>query len=506
MIGTRVERVVSSDRRHSVARVRGLYLRALGLVFVLAFASLLPQLSALLGPEGLSPAAELLGYVLQVLPGPERYLRLPTLLWWLGAEEGALRGVGFAGLGCGVLLAANVAPRWALGGAWACYLSLTTVGGVFLGYQWDVLLLEAALVSLPLTPGHLWPPGVSPAPLPGALLLPRLLLFRLMLMSGVVKLASGDPTWRDFTALQYHYWTQPLPNPVAWFVHLLPAGLQRASTAVTLIIEIGAPFLLFGPRRARLVAAALLAALQLAIFATGNYGFFNLLTLVLCLSALDDGVLGRWRFGGPPPAVPAPPRRHPRASAAALVLFAVAYAFLGFSLDAQRLLSRPLPGALGTLLDDLAGLRSINTYGLFAVMTTGRHEILIEGSADGRTWKEYRLPYRPGRVDESPRFVAPHQPRLDWQMWFAALSICQRNPWLLRLQELLLRGGPAVQRLFEEDPFPDAPPRFVRTRLFDYRFTDWGTWRATGDWWTREELGPYCPPLTIETGQLRAVP
>ncbi|MCY1080387.1 lipase maturation factor family protein [Archangium lansingense] len=506
MIGTRVALVVSSEVRHSVARARGLYLRALGLVFVLAFASLLPQVSALLGPEGLSPAAELLGYVRQVLPSPERYLRLPTLLWWFGAGEGALHGVGWVGLGCGVLLVANVAPRWALVGAWACYLSLTTVGGVFLSFQWDVLLLEAALVSLPLTPGHLWPPRVSLAPLPGAILLPRLLLFRLMLMSGVVKLASGDPTWRDFTALQYHYWTQPLPNPLAWFIHLLPAGLQRASTAATFVIELVFPFLLLGPRRVRLFSAAMLAALQLVILATGNYGFFNFLSLVLCLSALDDGVLVRWRLGGPLSAAPEPPRRHPRWRAAALVLFAVAYAFLGFSLDLQRLLSRPLPGALGTLLDDLAGFRSINTYGLFAVMTTQRHEILIEGSADGQTWKEYLLPYRPGRVDEAPPIVAPHQPRLDWQLWFAALSTCQRNPWLLRLQELLLRGGSDVRRLFAEDPFPDAPPRFVRTRLFDYHFTDWDTWRATGAWWTREELGPYCPLLTLENGQLRAVP
>jgi hypothetical protein len=199
-----VDLVPSSDARFSVARVRWLYLRALGLVFVLAFASLLPQLPSLLGPQGLSPASVLLEYVGQVLPAPERYSRVPTLLWWLGAGEGALRGVGFAGLACGLLLAANVAPRWALIGAWACYLSLTTVGDVFLGYQWDVLLLETALVSLPLAPGHLLPPGVSPEPPRGAILLPRLLLFRLMVMSGVVKLASGDPTWRDLTALQYH--------------------------------------------------------------------------------------------------------------------------------------------------------------------------------------------------------------------------------------------------------------------------------------------------------------
>jgi hypothetical protein len=483
-----------------------LYLRALGLVFVLAFGSLLPQLPSLLGPQGLSPVSALLEYAREVLPAPARYLQLPTLLWGFGAGEGALHGVALAGLGCGGLLLANVAPRWALLGAWGCYLSLTSVGDVFLGYQWDVLLLETALVSLPLAPGHLLPPGTSVAPPRGAILLPRLLLFRLMFMSGVVKLASGDSTWRDFTALQYHYWTQPLPNPIAWFIHLLPPVLQRASVGGMLVIELVCPFLLFAPRRARLTATALLAALQLGILVTGNYGFFNFLTLVLCLSALDDGVLARWRTGGPSCDALVPPRRFPRLGTGALVLFATAYAVLGLSQDLQRVTGRPLPGPLGEVRESLSGFRSINTYGLFAVMTTERQEILLEGSADGHTWKEYLLPYRPGRVDEAPPFVAPHQPRLDWQMWFASLSTCRANPWLLRLQEQLLRGEPTVSRRFAENPFPDAPPRFVRTRLFDYRFTDWDTRRATGHWWTRTEVGPYCPPLTLANGQLRVVP
>lgn len=502
----RVDVVPSSDARRSISRVRGLYLRALGLVFVLAFASLLPQLSALFGSRGLSPASELLDTVRQVLPGPERFLRLPSLLWWLGAGEGALRGVGLVGLVCGVLLVANVAPRLALAGAWVCYLSLVTVGGVFLGYQWDVLLLETALVSLPLTPGHLLPSRISSAPPRGAILLPRLLLFRLMVMSGAVKLASGDPTWRNLTALEYHYWSQPLPNPIAWFAHLLPPVLQRTSAGVMLFIELAVPFLLFGPRRGRLAAAALLALLQLGILATGNYGFFNFLTLALCLSALDDGVFSRWRSGGPLLAPPAPAHPRFRWRTVALVLFAGAYAVLGLSLDVQRLTQRPLPGGLDRVEGAIAGFLSINTYGLFAVMTTGRQEIVLEGSADGQTWKEYLLRYRPGRVDEAPRFVAPHQPRLDWQMWFASLSTCRDNPWLLRLQAALLQGDATVLGLLRENPFPDAPPRFVRTRLFDYRFTDWETWRATGDWWTREEVGPYCPPLMLENGQLRAAP
>ncbi|MDY7230492.1 lipase maturation factor family protein [Hyalangium rubrum] len=487
--------------RRSLARVRWVYLRGLGLVFCLAFASLLPQLSGLLGPEGLEPAAGWLEWG-RVELGAERFLRVPTLLWLFGASSLALQGVCVAGLVCGGLLVANVAPRWALVGAWACYLSLTSLGGSFLSFQWDVLLLEVALVSLPLAPGHLRPPGSVEEPRRGAMLLVRLLLARLMFMSGVVKLVSGDATWRNLTALEFHYWTQPLPNAFAYFVHQLPAALQRASVAGMLAIELGAPLFLFAPRPFRLAAGAALALLQVGILATGNYGFFNLLSLVLCLSALDDGVLARWRVFQRLTTVPAPPPRHPRARAVAFVGFAAVYALLGLSLDVERGAKVTPPAPVSWTLDQIAGLRSVNTYGLFAVMTTERREILIEGSDDGQTWREYLLKWRPGSVDEMPRFVAPHQPRLDWQMWFAALSVCENNPWLLRLQQKLLEGAPGVRGFFREGSFPASPPRYVRTRLFDYHFTDFAQWRATGDWWTRRELGLYCPPLTLSQGRL----
>ncbi|WP_224364676.1 lipase maturation factor family protein [Hyalangium versicolor] len=495
---------LSSGEGRGLARVRWLYLRGLGLIFCLAFASLLPQLSGLMGPDGLEPAAAWLDWARAQL-GPERFLRLPTLLWLFGASNGALWGLGLAGLACGALLVANVAPRWALVGAWACYLSLTIVGGDFLSFQWDVLLLEAALVSLPLAPGHLFPRRSVPEPRRGALLLVCFLLLRLMVMSGLVKLFSGDPTWRNLTALEFHYWTQPLPNVIAYFVDHLPAGLHRASVAVMLVIELLAPFLLFGPRRVRLVGAGALVALQVGIITTGNYGFFNLLTIVLCLSALDDGVLMRWRiFQRLSPELP-PMGRHPRVWAAAFVGFAAVYAVLGLSSDVERLSGASLPAPVRWTLRQLAGLRSINTYGLFAVMTTERREIVLEGSTDGQTWREYLLHWRPGLVDQAPRFVAPHQPRLDWQMWFASLSRCADNPWLLQLQQKLLQGDPTVRGFFREDPFPETPPRFVRTLFFDYRFTDLATWRTTGAYWTRNELGPYCPPLTLEAGQLRRV-
>ena len=487
-----------------LARVRWLYLRGLGLVFCLAFASLLPQLSGLMGPEGLEPAARWLEWARTEL-GPERYLRVPTLLWLFGAGNGGLWAVGLVGLACGALLMADVAPRWSLLGAWACYLSVTTVSGVFLSYQWDVLLLEAAFISLPLAPGHLRPSTHVVEPRRGAILLVRFLLFRLMVMSGVVKLASGDPAWHNLTALEFHYWTQPLPNPLAYFVWQLPAVLHRASAAVMFVIELVVPFLLFGPRRIRLVAVAAIAALQVGILATGNYGFFNLLSIVLCISALDDEVLARWRIFQRLSPEPRPQLARWSRRNGFFFGFAAVYVVLSLSQDVNRVIRTPLPRPVQWAMGQVSSLRSINTYGLFAVMTTERREIVLEGSADGQTWREYLLRWRPGPVDEAPRFVAPHQPRLDWQMWFASLSRCSDNPWLIRLQSQLLQGAPAARGFFREDPFPGTPPRFVRTRFFDYRFTDLSEWRATGAYWKRSELGPYCPPLTLEGGQLRRV-
>lgn len=490
----------SPGGRGGFARVRWLYLRGLGLVFCIAFVSLLPQLRGLLGPDGLSPAAELLTLGRAGL-GPERYWRLPTLLWVFGTSAAALWGVGLAGLLCGALLVVNVAPRWALVGAWACYLSLCTVGGDFLSFQWDALLLEASLVSLPLTPGHLLPPRVAPEPPRGPILLVRFLLFRLMVLSGTVKLASGDPTWRNLTALEFHYWTQPLPNRIAWYVHQLPAGFQRFSVAATLVIELLAPFLLFGTRRVRLIGVSAIALLQVMILVTGNFGFFNVLTLVLCIAALDDGVLARWpRFGSP--FAPAPARRFPRVRTASFAAFASVYAVLALTQDARAVLGATPPAPVAWVLQQVSGFNSINTYGLFAVMTTQRNEIVIQGSDDGRTWREYLLKWRPGRENEVPRFVGPHMPRLDWQMWFAAFSPCGTSPWLLRLQEKLLQGDPVLRGFFREDPFPNTPPRYLRTRLFAYHFTDWATRRATGAYWTREDLGAYCPPLMLSGGRL----
>jgi hypothetical protein len=312
-----------------------------------------------------------------------------------------------------------------------------------------------------------------------------------MFLSGITKLASGDPTWGTLTALDYHFETQPLPPWTAWYAHQLPSGMHRAATLVMFLIELGAPFLLFAPARLRSLRIAGCAAIilfQLGIAATGNYGFFNLLTIVLCVPVLDDRLLGRvvrLRLEGR--GDEAEPRR-------ALVLI-VAPVLLGLSaLSFVREIAYTAPGGRGTsyfpgwadgIMEAVAPFRSVNGYGLFRVMTTERPELVIEGSNDGTDWKEYEFRYKPGPVDREPRFVAPFHPRLDWQMWFAALDPVQSYGWLQSLAGHLSAGTPEVLGLLGRNPFSAAPPKFLRLVRYDYRFSTPEERRRTGAWWVR---------------------
>ncbi len=501
-----------------------LFLRLLGVVFALAFASAGVQMAGLVGPTGILPAREYLSAVAAHY-GATRYVVVPTLCW-LGSGDAALATIAAVGGAGALALAAGIAPGLALLVAWASYLSLVSVGQEFFWFQWDALLLEAGFLALFLVPWR-WRSRLRDAPAPprsGVWLL-RWLLFRLVFASAVVKLSSGDATWRNLTALTWHYQTQPLPPWTAWYAHQFPVAFQRLSAAVMFAIEGGAPFLMFTPRRLRLAGAAAIAGLQLLILVTGNYGVFNVLTMALCVLLLDDGVwprwLRRWRCG--PAAAPSPDAAGPsefRATttpaaqasasraAASTLRRAVAAALVALSL--VPLLSafrRPMPWLepLAAVHRSIAPFELSNSYGLFAVMTTERDEIVVEGSADGTDWRPYTFRWKPGDPRRRPEFVVPHMPRLDWQMWFASLSDVRRETWFLRFCERLLQGSPAVLRLLEGAPYP-APPRYVRAVSWDYRFTDARTRRATGAWWVREPRGLYCPVLTLDHGSLAAAP
>jgi predicted DCC family thiol-disulfide oxidoreductase YuxK len=486
---------------------REIFLRGLAVVFGIAFLSFWVQAGGLVGPEGILPAATFLDAARDAL-GPGAYLRLPTV-FWLGAGSAALHAACGAGVALSALLLLGLAPRIVLASLWLLYLSLCGIGQVFLSYQWDVLLLETALVAILIAPAGLRPRS-PPPPRRAAILLGHWLLFRLMFLSGAVKLLSGDEAWRSLSALGYHYWTQPLPSPLSPWVHGLPAAFHVVSCLGMFAVELLAPFLVFAPRHAKVAAALLFVGLQLGIGVTGNYGFFGPLTCVLCALLVDDSVWKRAfrgrliRTGAA--SGPASSAGRARSLGLAAVVGAVLVVTSAETLErlgAGRLVPRAVRAALGYTRP----FRSFNSYGLFAIMTKDRPEILLEGSADGHSWRGYDFRYKPDRLDEPPVFVQPHMPRLDWQMWFAALhGSCRRDPWFLELVARLLGGSKPVVELFADDPFPEGPPLLIRSSLYRYVFADVPTLEGARLHWSREPLGAYCPTLTLEDGRLQIAP
>ncbi len=485
---------------------RWLFLRLLAVVYLAAFASLWPQIPGLIGTHGILPISHFLAVVARLM-GPRRYHLLPTLAW-LNPGNGFLELLAGAGVALSLLLLLGVASGPVLVALWMLYLSLTTAGQVFLSFQWDVLLLEAGFLAIflapwrPLVPGWRAKTDAASTDSPSKLViwLLRWLLFRLVFLSGCVKLASGDIHWRNLTALEYHYETQPLPTPLGWYAYHLPAWFQRASTAGVFFLELIVPLFIFAPRRLRFVACALLVGFQLLIALTGNYAFFNLLTIALCVCLLDDQALRHLlpnrvtaRFA---PAVrPAAKqwfRRVPAVAVAAVVLP------LSVECAASSLWgTRATPGWAAEAAEWIEPFHIASSYGLFAVMTVHRPEIIIQGSNDGRQWSDYGFRFKPLALSRGPGWVAPYQPRLDWQMWFAALNGARPPPWFIDLMVRLLQGSKPVLHLLGKNPFPQSPPRYVRALLYDYSFTTFDERRQTGNWWRRRFLEVYFPAVSL---------
>jgi hypothetical protein len=491
---------------------RWLFLRLLGIIYLIAFISFWVQFDGLIGKDGILPVSEFLARQGPQL-GAARYHLLPTFCW-LNESNAFLHSQCAAGTVLSTLLIVGIAPIPVLLLLWALYLSLSTAGQDFWWFQWDILLLETGFLAIFLAPRTLRPGLRREAP-PSRIILFLLwwLLFRLMFLSGVVKLAaeSGLPhgPWKDLTALTIHYETQPLPVWTSWYAHQLPLWFHKLSCAIMFAIELGLPFLIFAPRALRFAAGGGFVFLMILIGLTGNYNFFNLLTVALCFLLLDDAALGRfipdrWRDRVPTPAVVVPRWwkfvSTVGAAAVAIVVVPITAAAADARLSRGRTDAPRFVHFLREKLDEvrewLQPFRTFNSYGLFASMTVTRPEIIIEGSNDGREWQPYEFRWKPGDLSRPPGFVQPHQPRLDWQMWFAALRPPQRRPiWFDRFMRRLHQGSPAVLRLLENNPFPEGPPRYVRAVLYRYNFTNWEERRETGQWWKRVQLGPYSPTL-----------
>ena len=449
----------------------------LALAYMAAFASFGIQARGLLGSEGILPVER---YLPPGAPTLRLFLQAPTLFWWSRGDL-SLMAIAWGGVALsGVAILAKPHSSWQraiFAILYIYYLSIVNAGQIFMEYQWDFLLLETGFLALFLVPDR-WRP-----------MLFRFLLIRLMMESGMAKLLSHDATWRNLTALAYHYQTQPLPTPPAWVAAQLPMWVQRFSTAAVFAVELIFPLLMLGPRRFKQLAGLGTILLQVLILITGNYTYFNFLSIGLCLFLFDDEFLRRLRSG----TGTTPPGRRANGRvtivlSAVIVLFSAA--------EVWGMFSRP-PLWVESALRAQASFGLVNRYGLFAVMTTARSEIEIEGSMDGETWLPYVFPHKPGPLGRAPTWIAPLQPRLDWQMWFGSLSTARDNPWFTQLLVRLLEGSKPVLALFERVPFGGAPPKYVRAMRYRYRFTTFEERGRTGNWWFRESDGTYFPPASL---------
>jgi predicted DCC family thiol-disulfide oxidoreductase YuxK len=482
-------------RRPTYAVSSSLFFRLLALVYLIAFLSFGAQADGLIGSRGILPIAELMPRVSEAF-GAAAVWKFPTLCWF-GAGDAALSGMAWAGAALSLVAMIGIAQPAVFLLLFVLHLSLVTAGQVFYQFQWDSLLLETGFLAILLAPWSWRPRLRGPDPSRWARLLLWWLLFRFMVASGVVKLSSGDPVWADGTALAYHYFTQPLPTPLAWYANQLPMWFQTLSVQGMFFTEMYLPVLMFLPRNPRLIAAAGMASLQVAIALTGNYGYFNLLVLMLILLLVDDAAWGR--LGKKVRNVERGMRESnqrflPRwiLAPVAAVLFVLSLApFIGAFRRPVAWLE-PVERAYSTV----APFRIVNGYGLFAVMTTRRPEIIVQGSDDGFEWKTYSFKYKPGVLDRPPPWVAPYMPRLDWQMWFAALGDLRTSPWFVNFAWRLLQAEPEVLALLDRDPFDGRRPRYLRAQLDDYTFTTWNERKDTGNWWKAEPVGRYLPEVT----------
>jgi hypothetical protein len=508
------------DNTHLLAR--WLFLRTLGLIYFSAFYSLLFQIKGLMGPRGILPAADYLRAVAEQVGGFKQYWFAPTLLWSSSSDHMLLL-LCWLGLAASLAVIFNLWPRAGLVICFVCFLSFVAAAQEFSGYQSDGMLLEAGFISIFFAPRGLRPRlGAAHAPSRLSLFLLRWEWFRIYFESGVVKIASGDYSWRHLTAMDDYYQNGPLPTWIGWYVQHFPHWFHGATAFMTLAAELGLVFMLFLPRRAKILCFCILTPFQVGIILTANYTFLNYLVLALGVLLLDDGFLRwilpeRWKgigmpasaasvFQGTVPGTPASPMERwlnpVRRTVAAICLIPVFYVTTALLLSTASALSHRLNGARWERsilwrwpVEKLEPFRIANSYGLFAVMTHERYEIEFQGTQDGQTWLTYPFRYKPQDPTIAPGIYAPYQPRFEWNLWFASLGSWRQNMWIINAEERLLRNEPTVMPLFARNPFAGDPPRQVRAVIWQYWFTDWAAKRKEGTWWRRKLIGLYAPVL-----------
>jgi hypothetical protein len=518
---------------------RWIFLRALALIYFSAFYSLLFQIKGLIGPEGILPAHDYLADIAQQL-GLERYWYAPSL-YWISSSSAMMMALTWIGLTASVIAFLNVRPRLSFFVCFVCFLSFVGASGMFSSYQSDGMLLEAGFLALFFAPRGLWPGwGAHDPPSRMSWFLLQWEWFRIYFESGMVKLASGDVEWRNFTAMDEYYQNGPLPTWIGWYVEHLPHWFHAATVGGTLALELGIVFLMYFPRRVRLILFFIVTPWEIGVILTANYAFLNYLVLSLGFLLLDDKFLLRFIPARLRPRQPerievstpersdeqslsilgvgeasmatadiaasdSAPKRHTLLEhiqsslrAAGLVVATLVLTWIAYDTIVEMIgipvSDVPLPVKPLVVLEPF---RIANQYGLFAVMTRGRYEIEFQGSDDGTNWIAYPFRNKPQALNEAPGIYAPYQPRFDWNLWFASLGGWRENEIVPLTEERLLVGDGDVPALFRSNPFTQTPPRYVRAVIWQYWFTTGEEKRRTGDWWRREYLGLYAPELTM---------
>lgn len=460
--------------------------KSIALLFFIGFVNAVNQFRPLLGEHGLLPVPLFVKQV-QLRESPSLFFFFPTdkaftVCAWIGVA-----------LSCVLLSGITDGSTWALFSIWAVlwllYLSFVNVGQTFYGFGWESILLEAGVYAAFLG-------GSNTAVQPIVMWMFRWLMFRVMFGAGLIKL-RGDSCWRDLTCLDYHYETQPIPNPLSWYLHHGPKWSSKGGVLFNHFAELIVPFGYFLPQPVASIAGAVTIVFQLLIFASGNLSWLNVLTLSLAFSCLDDHTVGRI-FGAHIPATCAPDLGF-RVLTAAICLLVLVLSIK----PVRNLLSERQ--VMNTVYNRF---HFVGTYGAFGGITRERYEIVIEGTdetviTESTKWQEYEFKGKPGDLTRMPPQIAPYHLRLDWLMWFAAMTSYHRHPWFVHLIAKLLQGDKRILALLKKNPFSKAPPRYIRASLYQYRFSAPAIRKKTGRWWVREPQGLYFSPMSLQSPALR---
>jgi lipase maturation factor 1 len=486
---------------------RWIFLRVLGAIYFSAFFSLIFEIRGMLGPNGILPVADYLQAV-GVEMHATRFLFAPTALW-LGASDGALMILCWVGIAASLLVVVNLWPRASLLVCFVSFLSFVCVAQEFSGFQSDGMLLEAGFIAIFFAPAGLRPRlGKSHPPSRASLYLLRWEWFRIYFESGVAKIRSGDVSWRNLTAMDDYYQNGPLPTWIGWYVQHLPHWFHASAAFFTLLTELALVWMVFLPRRFRILLFCIVTPFEISIILTANYTFLNYLVLLLGVLLLDDRTF-QWIFparfqtwianGATAAPETASPSWRQRLTPMRRLIAGACLGLVFYSTTAQLLWmfapGLPLPESPVRALEPF---RIANRYGLFAVMTHERYEIEFQGTSDGTTWVTYPFRFKPQDLRAAPGIYAPYQPRFEWCLWFASLGGWRENRFVVWTEERLLKNDPDVLSLFAQNPFASVPPRRVRAVIYQYWFTDMKTKRETGNWWRRELIGEYAPALELQ--------